>query len=75
MKAAVQAEIDLGDACHRRKLALILNAVAAERPDIVERSRLEADEIVAANQVVVAPTGCFLGRHDRLVETWRQHVD
>ena len=50
-KGPVQAEIDLGNPCHGRKLALVLFAVSAQGADIIESTLLEADKIVAADQI------------------------
>ena len=54
---AIETEIDLGEARDRRELTLVIKTVAAKGANVVERSRLEANEIIATNEVVVAWTG------------------
>ena len=48
---AIEAEIDVGYPGDRLELAVVAIVVAAERPDVVERPRLEAHQIVAADKV------------------------
>src|SRR5262249_24060371 len=74
-KGAIEAGIYFRDARDRCELALVLYCVAAERPNVVERSRFEVNQIVAANEVVVTCATRFLLRHHRFVEAWRQYVD
>ena len=52
-KGAIEAEIDLGHPGDRREALFVLGAVDAEGADVVERSRLEAEEILAVDEVAV----------------------
>ena len=74
-EGAIETEIDLGEARDRRELALVIKTVDAKGANVVEGSRLEANEIITANQVVVAWTGCLLRRDYCLVKARRQNVD
>ena len=56
-KRAIEAEIDLGHPRSRGELPVILFVVAAERADVIERSRFKTDEIVAADEVGVGSFG------------------
>ena len=70
----VKAEIDLGHPRSCSEPPLVLLIVSTQSSDVVERSRFEADEIVALDQIH-ARIFCILWRHHRLVEAGRQHVD
>ena len=54
---AIKAEIDLRHTGGCRKLAVVFIAVAAQRPDVVKRACLEADEMVTADQIGTAVAG------------------
>ena len=49
----IEAEIDLGDARDRGEALLVFRAVDAEGADVVERARLEAEEILAVDELAV----------------------
>src|SRR5689334_6859897 len=71
---AVEAEVDLGDARDGRELSIVVGVVGAERANIVESSRLEANEVTTFDQVGVAAT-FFLRRQNGFIEAGGQHVD
>ena len=70
----VEGKIDLGHARRRCESALVVGIIAAERPDVVERSRLAAHDPLAGNEVG-AGCRCGLRLEHRLVESGRQDVD
>ena len=73
-EGAVEAEIDLGQAGDRGEALLVLGAVDAEDADVVERSRLEPEEILAVDEVAVRGVLTDLG-DDGLVEPGRRRLD
>ena len=71
---AIEAEIDLGQPRDCRKALLVLGAVDAEGADVVERSRLEPEEILAVDKVAVRRVLADVG-DDGLIEAGRRRLD
>ena len=70
-EGAVETEIGLGQPRHRRELALVLQAVAAQGPDVVERARAEAHHVVADHRAGGRDPGGDRRQHG-LVQPGRQ---
>ena len=73
-EGAIEAEIDFRYARHRREPSLILRAVDPESADVVERARLQPEQVFALDQIAVFNVIRGLG-DDRFVESGRRDVD
>ena len=71
---AVEAVVDLRHAGDRGEALVVLVAVGAERADVVQAARLQAEEILAVDQVAMLGGLVDLVDH-RLVEAGRHQVD
>ena len=73
-EGAVEREVDLREPGRGGEAALVLEVVAAERADVVERPRLAAHDPLAGDEFGVLDRLALRLEH-RLVEAGRQHVD
>ena len=71
---AIEPVIDLGDAGRGGEALVVFLAVAAERADVVERARLQTEQILAVDQVGMGGIVVDLGDHG-LVQAGRQEID
>ena len=58
----------------RGEARVVLGVIAAERADVVERARLQPEQVLAVHQLGIGRVLVDLGDH-RLVEAGRHHVD
>ena len=73
-KGAIEAEVDLGHPGDRSEAPFVLGAVDAEGADVVERSRLQAEEILAVDEVAVRRVLACVA-DDGLVKARRGRLD
>jgi hypothetical protein len=73
-EGAIEAEIDLGQPRHRSAALVVLRAIDAEGANIVERSRLEAEEIFAIDELAVRRLVADVA-DDGLVKARRRRLD
>ena len=71
---AIEAEIDLGQSRHRCEALVVLRTVDAESADVVERSLLEAEEILAVDELAVRRVLADVA-DDGLVKAGRGRLD
>ena len=73
-EGAIEAKVDLRESRDGCEFAVVSGIVAAVGPNVVKRSRLEADELIALDQIVglfgIAPRS-----YDGFVKARRQYVD
>ena len=70
----VKSLVYLRHALDRGEALVVFGVVAAQRADVVQRARLQAEQVAAVHQLGVDGILIHLGDH-RLVEPGRQHVD
>ncbi|CFD96699.1 Uncharacterised protein [Bordetella pertussis] len=73
-EAAVQAQIDVGNAGHRREALVVLLVALDDLAHVVQAAALERQHVVAVGQVGIGRVGRLVGDLG-LVNAGRQHVD